>query len=253
MDDHVNKGSLSDKDIERFLLVCLFGSRYNTIKTGRDKIVLAIRRAYRDFSRTIIKDQIEPEKPEEVKNDEDFDKRHGSKGKAARKIVCAIDKRYTKEYAKWNEDLSVATKYDLNDYDKWHENLCKEIVKERYTYGQAQKWVNMTMKYLLVLKFEPVVKTISQLHIPLDYIIVMDKAIKQYKLFTTKELNDIYRREPVLLNKKGLPAEFSWSRINSYDKYISIQALLKDRLEQKGFNNSISWEFAVWNESNDKE
>ena len=51
----VNKDSLSEKDIEKFLLVCLFGSRYNTIKTDREKIALAIRRAYRDFCRTIRK------------------------------------------------------------------------------------------------------------------------------------------------------------------------------------------------------
>ncbi|MBO4499732.1 MAG: hypothetical protein J5732_05710 [Bacteroidaceae bacterium] len=234
MDDHVNKGSLSDKDIERFLLVCLFGSRYNTIKTGRDKIVLAIRRAYRDFSRTIIKDQIEPEKPEEVKNDEYFDKRHGSKGKAARKIVCAIDKRYTKEYAKWNEDLSVATKYDLNDYDKWHENLCKEIVKERYTYGQAQKWVNMTMKYLLVIKYEPVEAIIEKLHIPLDSIIIKKALDSKHPLVKVETLGD----------------GFSWSRISDYNRYMKIQKDFKSNL-----NNEIPilWEFDTWNESTGKE
>lgn len=234
MADITKKDSLSNKDIERFLMVCLFGPRYNSIKTEKEIIVLAVRRAYRDFSRTIIKDQIVLELPEEEKNDDDYDKRHGSKGKAVRKIVCAIDKRYTKEYAKWNEDLSVVTKYELNDYDKWHENLCNEIVEERYTYGQAQKWVNMTMKYLLILNYKPVETIIDKLHIPLDSIII-EKALDP--------------KHP-LVKKDTLGKNFSWSRIIDYNHYMKIQEDLKSSLSNR---IPILWEFNTWNESSGKE
>lgn len=45
-----------------------------------------------------------------------------------------------------------------NDFDSWHDNLCNDIIKEYkesnesvdLSYGQAQKWVNMTLKYLYI-------------------------------------------------------------------------------------------------------
>lgn len=42
-----------------------------------------------------------------------------------------------------------------SDYDKWHEQSCKKIVNqfgdEKFTYGNAQKWLNMTVKYLFIV------------------------------------------------------------------------------------------------------
>lgn len=86
-------------------------------------------------------------------------------------------------------------------YDSWHNRLCKELQhiydeKAEYllTYGQAQKWVNMAAKYLLVFaaifadmddqkslssipKFFKEADAIQKLHIPLDSFIM-----QQYKV-----------------------------------------------------------------------
>lgn len=49
------------------------------------------------------------------------------------------------------------------EYDSWHENICDQIVmnyatllkeycaEEKFSYGNAQKWVNMTIKYLYIM------------------------------------------------------------------------------------------------------
>lgn len=46
---------------------------------------------------------------------------------------------------------------DAEDFTKWHHSICEEIVARyeaegiEFYVGQAQKWVNMTLKYLYVL------------------------------------------------------------------------------------------------------
>lgn len=45
------------------------------------------------------------------------------------------------------------------------------------TYGQAQKWINMTLKYLAVLGHEQVNQVYKMLHVPIDSV-VFDEAKK---------------------------------------------------------------------------
>ena len=59
------------------------------------------------------------------------------------------------------EKLSVFKAHkDIKSYDDWHESICTDVLKkykdindgqERFTYGNAQKILNMTMKYLYML------------------------------------------------------------------------------------------------------
>ena len=62
--------------------------------------------------------------------------------------------------------IEELTKLQLkNDFDNWHDKLCEKIIEEykkickdqkeekvELSYGQAQKWVNMTLKYLYIFK-----------------------------------------------------------------------------------------------------
>lgn len=57
---------------------------------------------------------------------------------------------------------------NIQDYDTWHENLCDKLIDDyssvrkkkvkagedpaAFTYGNAQKWVNMTVKYLFIYR-----------------------------------------------------------------------------------------------------
>ena len=60
------------------------------------------------------------------------------------------------------------------EYDSWHNNMCNKIVDifkplvHSFSYGQAQKWVNMMAKYLLTLKYDEFKHLIPFLHIPID-------------------------------------------------------------------------------------
>ena len=95
-------------------------------------------------------------------------------------------------------------------FDKFHETLCDEIIKiyKRYNiefyYGQAQKWVNMTMKYLCVIgekKYPWLKKVYSSLHVPIDRVI-LNQAINEFKIYSV-----IVNGDKVSLKN------LSWSRI----------------------------------------
>ena len=82
----------------------------------------------------------------------------------------------------------IVTKIEnyTNDFDKWHEEICSEIIEqtektkilaEQFTYGHAQKWLNMTLKYMWLLGILDNKFDIKDLHIPLDNFIF--QAIKE--------------------------------------------------------------------------
>ena len=181
--------------VDEFLLASLFGSDYK--KTDKKK--LAIDRAYRDFCRTIRKDE-------------------GC-------INAGMDIEESRNNA--TEIITAALSLDMSDYDTWHKTLCNDIKESGYTYGQAQKWVNMTMKYLLVLDYGIDNTIIEQLHIPIDSIII-EKSLKKD-----------------LIDKETIGMNFSWSKISNYADYKKIQEKLRTKL---GNQTPIKWEFQAWNE-----
>ena len=115
------------------------------------------------------------------------------------------------------------------EFTKWHHSICDEIVSlyeaegiEFYV-GQAQKWVNMTLKYLYVLVPDVVEPFYRFLHIPLDNYI-MDIAKKQY----------------------GIPSlTCAWSRISNYQDYLDYEEMLMEVIDEV----PLDWEFRKWVES----
>jgi predicted Zn-dependent protease len=116
-------------------------------------------------------------------------------------------------------------------YDKWHDDLClalKDIYPEKtkFSYGQAQKWVNMTTKYLTVLAviFKSVGEDerldeiprffkedhVNSLHIPLDSYIMQEYGISNYGPWSQME-KDEYRkcREVIKEHDKTLMDELT--------------------------------------------
>ena len=72
--------------------------------------------------------------------------------------------------------LGGLTIRDQAEFDAWHEELCERL-KEVYgdfpfTVGQAQKWVNMSIKYLFVMDRAYVEHCWDYCHIPLDRIVL---------------------------------------------------------------------------------
>lgn len=147
-----------------------------------DYIEGAIDRAYLDFARTqhSIKKDIKP--------------RHLEVKKFVKALVT---------------EIQTKTFNNQNQFDRWHEEKCK-LLKAEYkkligyplTIGQAQKWINMTLKYLFALgedRVKGILTNYKFFHIPIDNII-------QDKLRDTVDKIDQ-----------------SWSTIDDYSLYLDYQ------------------------------
>lgn len=64
------------------------------------------------------------------------------------------------------------------DFDSWHHRTCDALIdcylsnEILFTYGHAQKWINMTFKYLYMLEAVPLDFVLPFLHIPIDNIVL---------------------------------------------------------------------------------
>lgn len=194
---------ITDNDISKFLTRVYFGE----IKEDsllENTVQLAINRAYLDFCRTL----------------------HGfSKVKNHNQILlqsklCLKDRIF--------ELINNEAKMDHDLYDKWHKETCVTLKNvfypENFYYGQAQKWINMTQKYLFVLEKRIVENIWSFFHVPIDNII-LDK----------------------LKNDHADCPEFEtpWSKIDNYEKYMMFQRWIRGK-----FLNEIPMdkEFKLWME-----
>lgn len=126
------------------------------------------------------------------------------------------------------------------DFDKWHQNLCTgegdsnhhlsdipdglfENGSTGLTIGQRQKWINMSIKNMLIMGFwdEALSKYKDVIHVPID-----DKILTKAK---EEGINTI------------LPKE--WNNINDYDEYMRFQTELRDKLKP---TLPIVWEWDAW-------
>lgn len=194
-----------------FYQVCVFGKKDPNIED-------AAKRAYLDLCRTI------------------YNTKEDSRNKAKDEVIKLI--------------LAQTKELETCDnicFDKFHETLCDEIIQiyKRYNiefyYGQAQKWVNMTMKYLCVIgekKYPWLKKVYSSLHVPIDSVI-LNQAINEFKIYSV-----IVNGDKVSLKN------LSWSRIKK-EIYYAIQTNLRRAIEAKG-EVPIFWEFTAWNNPENK-
>lgn len=123
--------------------------------------------------------------------------------------------------------------WDAKSFDKWHESQCVKICQhyskggyDSFAIGQAQKWLNMSIKYSLalnssgMLRFEYPESLRMVAHIPLDNFML------------------------TALNSYGAPRIASrWSRITIYKPYMDYQMWVRER-----FPDSIPLdvEFHLW-------
>ena len=202
-----------DEDTLEFLKFSYFGNLTNLIEA-------AVNRAYRDMCRTL--------------NLKDISEAIISKLKEEVKVIFENE----------NKKQILNNIKNQDDFDAWHRGLCDKIIKkskkiEKYkitkesnkkkiqlTYGQAQKWVNMTIKYLYILEVEGYTfdSVFEYLHIPVDKYIL--KGVED-------ELN-IKR-----------PTNDSWSRWDNYYEYLNYQNDIREELRKKCIS-SLRWEFENW-------
>lgn len=193
-----------DVDILKSLKALYFGDFTNPIKAASD-------RAYRDMNRTI--------------------RFVAGVSKATRdKLKDEVYKVFVVEL----KDLNSKNIKSQDDFDKWHKKVSDEIKKiysskvgkdnggyDTLTYGQTQKWINMTIKYLYILEAYSFSGVFKFLHIPLD----------KYILNIVEDKLKISR--PILV----------WSRWDNYDEYLEYQKLIRDKIKPQV---PLRWEFREW-------
>lgn len=213
-----------DENCADFLLYSYFGFELKDLDPAQEQavIVKCAQRAYKDLCRTLKFQKL----------DESI----------AKKDIENIHKEFCSNICKKMERLISESLLlsDVDSFDTRHEEACEAIcqavcksnIVEKFCYGQAQKWLNMTMKYmwLLGLRKEQFDRLISVIHVPVDRYIM--KAASRAGIS--------------LLRKDGQSKEYhadksvSWSRWK-YETYIKFQHDLRHR-----FPAPIIWEGPEW-------
>lgn len=179
----VPDSTLTRRDFEEFLLYVYFGD-------GADKLEACIRRAYRDFNRTMS----------------GFGKLHDRAqfhDRAVAQVKISLE-----------ELRATGGSIDKDGFDSWHRNACFALMRiyaphHDFHLGQAQKWLNMSLKYIFTFGadripgFEGAYKFC---HIPIDNIVL--GRLGAYKDF------------PKI---RG-----SWSRMDDYDNYFKLQTWVRN-------------------------
>ena len=150
---------------------------------SEDKLELIIQRAYLDFSRTVT-------------GAAKYPNAHQSASQLLRNEISTLP--------------NLAINISQARFDDWHEKICHSLCSEyskagyeHFYIGQAQKWLNMAMKYVYVIgedRLRGYAPLYSMCHVPIDNIILQSPQFK------------------------GLVAiEEAWSRISEYATYFAFQ------------------------------
>lgn len=154
----------------------------------------------------------------------------------------------------------------IDDYDTSHKNLCNElrnIYKKgtngeyNLTYGIAQKWVNMTMKYIFILSALIDNTGFSSnyadklpentMHIPLDSYMLEYIAQKNGDKFAVSPCIKIPTKgENTSKTFYSSEKSLAWSKYRNYeDEYMNVQKKLREKLGNTcGF--PLDWECKAW-------
>ena len=200
----MESNQLSNDVILRFLRLAYFGNIDEPYNAAGD-------RAYRDFCRTV-----DFPKTEQKLTRQEQIQRYIERQKKKKKI-----------YNWLQDELLELNCKNSKEFDSWHCRTCKKIIEDfskeaKLHYGQAQKWLNMTLKYLLVLGRPEANRQIAFLHVPIDNIVIQT-ASEHVK-----------------------PCRKPWSQWNEND-YKDYQERLKSYIGQIDMNMPpIIWEFRNW-------
>lgn len=142
---------------------------------GGDALDRIVKRAYRDVNRTL-------RKISKLSNKNEIYVR------AVEELKCSINDLAVKELP--NSAIEIA-----DSFDNWHNEVCSALIKIyqpdfTFHYGQAQKWINMSLKYLWLFgkgNFEKLGPWFRVAHIPIDQ--VMLSALIKEKLFDGRRFN----------------------------------------------------------------
>ena len=186
----MKKTILSEKDYNIFYKSIVFGIIEEPIRA-------AIKGAYRDVCRTIT-------------------------GFSKHKDHDLIFSKAAKVLEKEIKLLTTIEMVSQEEFDKWHKECCDKLIEafgsQKFYYGQAQKWINMSLKNLSMLEHKLVENNYEYFHIPID----------NYIIDITKEKTSV-----------------AWSRIIDYKEYIEYQ----NKFRNKYIGIPLDNEFKLWLEA----
>lgn len=143
------------------------------------------------------------------------------------------------------------TKSDPNTY------LLKQKGEKRFYYGQAQKWLNMTLKYMDLLDLNNVRRIRKLLHVPIDRYILRAAASPKGSRYHQENtsLNIKYAQKNCTCNesivKLGYYSEGTsqaWSRFDKND-YTQLQIAIRKAIQEKSWTDikcPLDWEAKAW-------
>ncbi len=196
------KSILTLGDYGEYLVRVYFGRDAN-----KDYLKACIKRAYRDFNRTL-------------------------RGLSRVKSKKALDQNGVSVLATALGNLRAICAQEIREskFDDWHQTTCEGLIstyKEngyaRFHVGQAQKWVNMSLKYIFVLgeqRIKGFSKAYQFCHAPLDDILL-------------KRLEE----------SRDFPKVRPWSRIDHYPQYLDCQRWIRTKFNPLP---PLDAEFKLW-------
>jgi hypothetical protein len=120
-----------------------------------------------------------------------------------------------------------------SDFDEWHKEACERLQKlyhedgfQDFFVGQAQKWLNMSLKYVFAMGDERVPGFASiypYAHIPID---------------------NIFLQRVAKIPGSGIPElTEAWSRLKDYQEYLEYQQACRNWFRDSA---PLSAEFWLW-------
>ncbi len=194
-------------------------------ETNENKKLKYVEKAYFDFCRTI-----------KYLKDTDSKKKEDYKNQSYVLIVNLID-----EYPRIDN-------IDCLSFDDWHHEAINKIIKiskkskrlfknsNPITVGQAQKWLNMSLKYMSLMDVLNDRIKLENIHVPIDnYVIDAAKKVgKISQMFGVEGLGI----EPTFKTR--------WSQISEYEnEYMAYQNKLREGLLIRNCS-PIEWETQAW-------
>lgn len=237
-----------------FLLYSYFGIKESDLNDQSNIPYICAKRAYLDLART-VRYEYSSSKLEEMKSKKSSEE---DKDKATNFIDSKNEliKNICKNILSHIEPKEGEISFKNSDFDDWHKSKCEEIInlmnnsinksntnilKKDFTIGQAQKWVNMTLKYLWLLNALPTGVKPEYLHVPIDSYIIEIAYDNKNKFENALGLED-------------KPPE-SWSNLPEYKKYSEIQEAIRKAIKTNTTNETIpiKWESLAWIEVAEKQ
>ena len=193
-------------DQEDFLIRLYFGA-------GDKYLRLCVNRAYLDFNRTL----------------------HGI---AKLPHADAVRKEASEKVETLLENLLTGENKDQPGFDDWHRKACDSLCSiykkhgyDEFHIGQAQKWLNMSFKYIRTMgedRLRGYERFYQFGHVPLDSFII-------------KEFINIGKSPPCKPPPKRRPE--GWSRIETYQEYMDYQQWIRQTFAG---SFPLSVEFFLW-------